>query len=162
MGRVLLSVILLVGFVNCAVAVPKSKPCKLFKIDNCIPKSQIKKSLRDQLPANSKFVTPLQAYPVLQGTLTGFPEQTTVTPQVLIPAGTRSIQVCRISVGGKLECTLLTAFNDCPHNVTMYDESSSRSYSCDVDCDNRRPNGDADENGNCDCDIDYGSCQPIG
>lgn len=145
-----------------AYAVPKSTPCKVYKTDNCVAKSKIRKTFRNSLSKNSKFLMPLQRYPIKQGTFSGFPSETTVTPQVLIPVGTRALTVCSITTGGKFECTVLTAYNACPTSVQIFDEGSRKSYNCNVDCDNRRPNGDPDSNGNCDCDIEYSTCTQIG
>lgn len=147
---------------DAANAVPKSTPCKVFETDNCVAKSRVKKVIRNELPRNSKFLMSLQNYPIKAGTFEGFPSQTTVTPLVLIPAGTRTLTVCAFTAAGKFECTVLTAFNDCPRSIQIVDQTSRISYDCEVDCDNRRPNGDPDSNGNCDCDILYNTCEAIG
>lgn len=118
-------------------------------------KSVIPKSVRNSLPSGYAvgFLTPMQ------GTRGVGPGTSGVQPYILIPAGSVSIPYCRLTPGGKYECTTLTKFNSCPTIFTFLDEGSGLHYTCDLDCDNRRPNGDPDANGNCDCDIKQDMCR---
>lgn len=143
-----------------AYAVPKTKVCKPYQTEVCVEKKTIPQKFRSKLPATTKFYTPLRRYPITSGSLTDFLNipSGTPEPQILVPAGVHTTTVCRI-LNGKLDCALLSAYNACPASITIQDQDSGVMYTCDIDCDNRRPNGDADSNGNCDCDVKYDTCR---
>ena len=140
-------------------ATPKATPCKPYKINACVPKRTLPKAFRESQPNYSNYLTPLQVYPS-EGTAVPFPSgsNNTAEPLVLIPAGTETITLCQIRLG-KFECTVISKFKDCPNSISLRDADSGISYTCDVDCDNRRASGKPDENGNCDCDVKYDTCR---
>ncbi len=158
MKKLFLAFISILLTASIAHAVPKSTPCKPYKTDICVDKRSIPNSFKRRLPYKKNFLMPLQRYP-LSSSFQVPPENNppgTSIPQILIPAGINSITVCNI-VGGQMNCTVLTAFKPCPSRFTFTDESG-QAWTCDVDCNARRPNGDPDSNGNCDCDIEYDTC----
>jgi hypothetical protein len=136
-------------------ATPKLKPCKPNTANICVPKARLPKTFRSKLALtpDEGFLTPLEQYPNLES-LGSFPEDN-ITPQVLIPAGTETMTLCRL-VQGKLECTVLTKFKDCPLSISIQDENSGKFYDCELDC---GASTHPDENGNCDCDIKYNTCK---
>ena len=153
-------VISLLAIAPNSFAAKKYKPCKPYDTNICVERKSIPKSFRSKLPTDvgQFFLTPLQRYE-LSSEFKVPPEDNDPgipVPQILIPAGTETQTYCQI-VGGQMKCTVLSAYKPCPSRFTFFDESGSP-WTCDVDCDVRRPGGDADANGNCDCDIEYNTC----
>lgn len=148
----LISVLALLVAPSLALAVPKQTPCRPNKTNICVPSSTIPKSFRTALGINSGFLAPLRKYPAAE--LGNFPEDSNLTPNVLIPALTKTIAVCRI-VAAKFECTTVTQIAGCPGEVQLQDRDGGSVYQCQVECGQSEP----DANGNCECDILYNTCK---
>lgn len=167
-NRILVSALFLVVFGNTAFianafAITKVTPCKIGKKRVCVPIRKVPSSLRTVVPERGGVLTPLQEFPIVAGDFQEFPKQDgETTTGIKVPAGTHTQTVCMITLVGEYKCIVLTAFNDCPGSIPLQDEGSGITYECELDCDNRRPGGDADSEGNCDCDIRQDTCKPLG
>lgn len=165
-GSLFTSLFLLLCFI--AVQIPpaeaarKVSPCKILRKNICVSKKAIPKRMREVVPENLNFITPLVKSIITSGDFSEFPDNDEGKTGISVPAGIKTTTVCRITANGKFECTVLSAFNECPSSMIFFDEASKSSYECDLDCASRNPSGKPDSQGNCDCDVLYNTCEARG
>lgn len=148
--------------VNNVTAGPSIKvtPCKILNKKICVNKKAIPKAMQALLPEGTGVITPLKKVLITSGDFSEFPDNEEGTTGIKVPAGVKTTTVCHVTVGGQIECTVLTAFNECPSTMVLYDDSSKSSYECDLDC-SGNPSGKPDSQGNCDCDVLYNTCDQL-